>query len=138
MGTTTHEMGVALIAPGDAKLVEAASLLTFALFADLEGVEPEEVREVSVIGNDESELLGAWIRGLIELSEHERVLFCRFRVEDIGPHRMRGEAWGQRIDPARHRLHREPGSVVLNEARMTQHKDESRARLAFDIPNTVR
>ena len=132
-----HEMGVALFAPQDARLVEAASLLTFALFADLDDVRPSEERQFSVSGEDDNELLEAWIRGLIELSEHEGLLFCRFRVGDIEPHRISGVAWGERIDPARHRLHRSPGSIVLNEARMIQMKDQCRAHLAFDMPKDL-
>jgi SHS2 domain-containing protein len=130
-------MGVALIAPEDAQLVEAASLLTFALFADLDLVEPAEVRHVSVSGGNENELLEAWIRGLIEIAEHERLLFCRFRIGDIEPHRIVGEAWGEKIDPARHRLHRAPGSVVLNQACVIPQKDACRARLAFGVPQEI-
>ena len=129
-----HEMGVALIAAGGSQLVEAASLLTLSLFADLDEVKPSEVREMAVSGEDENQLLEAWLRRLMDVCQNEDFLISRVRVGNRGPHSIAGEAWGEKIDPSRHRLHRSPGTVVLQEARVVQHKDAFRARLAFDMP----
>ncbi len=77
----------------------------FALMADPDGVRPLEERRIEVEGRDHEGLLVRWLTELLYYVDAEEMLFSRFAVEGVSDRRMRGRAWGERIDRERHRLH---------------------------------
>ena len=99
----TSEAGV--VAHG-ATLAEAfanAAEGMYALILDLDGVQEHEMRRVALEGTDHEALLVDWLLELIFLTETEGLIFRRFQVDELSETRLRGQAWGERFDPERHR-----------------------------------
>ena len=82
---------------------EQAALATVAVTTDLQTVEPREVVGIECEAPDEELLLVDWLNGLVYEMSSRRMLFSRFAVRFDGG-RLRGQAWGEPIDPARHEM----------------------------------
>ncbi len=80
---------------------------TFALMADLARVRPETPVEVEARGESPEALLVAWLGELLRERDVRGMLFSRFEVRiarEPEGWELRGRAWGEKIDPARHGL----------------------------------
>lgn len=80
---------------------------TFALMADLDSVRPETEVAVEAAGDTPEGLLVAWLGELLRERDVRGMLFSRFEArigERDGAWRLSGRAWGERIDPRRHKL----------------------------------
>jgi len=81
--------------------VEAALALT-AVITDPGAVAARERVAIDCEAPDDELLLAEWLNALIYEMATRRMLFGRFAVRLDGS-RLSGEAWGERVDPARHR-----------------------------------
>ncbi|HEY5790766.1 MAG TPA: archease [Gammaproteobacteria bacterium] len=80
-----------------------AALALAAVVADPARVQPVVAVPFSCSAPDLELLLVDWLNQLIYAMATRRLLFCRFAV-DIDGERLQATAWGEPIDPARHRL----------------------------------
>jgi SHS2 domain-containing protein len=64
---------------------------------------PREMVEIACEAPDDALLFVDWLNALIFEVATRGVLFGRFEVQIDGT-RLRGKAWGETIDPARHEL----------------------------------
>jgi len=80
---------------------EQAALAMTAVVTDPAGVEPRQAVVVECEAPDAELLLAEWLNALVYEMATRRMLFGRFAVRIEG-NRLHGEAWGERIDPARH------------------------------------
>lgn len=79
----------------------------FSLMADLGEVNAREVVELEVCADSLEGLLVAWLGELLRERDVRGMLFSRFEVRiarEPGGVRLGGRAWGESMDPARHRL----------------------------------
>lgn len=79
----------------------------FSLMADLEQVQPGKRVEIEIQADSIEGLLVAWLGELLTQRDLTGLLFAQFAVRidgGDGGFRLRGQAWGKRIDPSRHRL----------------------------------
>jgi len=81
---------------------EQAALAMMAAIADLATIEARETRQVECEAPDDELLLVEWLNALVFVMAADKMLFGRFSLEIEGPS-LRGLAWGERIDPPRHR-----------------------------------
>ena len=104
-----HTADAGIIARGatPAKAFAHAAQGMYALMVDLEDVRETESREVRVEAKDLPSLLTSWLLELLFLTETEGLLFSRFDVQIDGT-TLAGRAYGERVDPGRHKL----GGVV--------------------------
>jgi SHS2 domain-containing protein len=80
---------------------EQAALALVAVAADVEGIEPRERVEIACTAPDDEILLVDWLNTLVfEMAARGR-LFSRFEVHIDGSE-LRGVAWGEPVDLARH------------------------------------
>jgi SHS2 domain-containing protein len=79
---------------------QAAHALT-AVIADPEAVAAQEAVEVACEAPDDELLLVDWLNALVYEMATRRMLFGRFEVHIDGP-TLRGRAWGEKVDVARH------------------------------------
>ncbi|MGB5453213.1 MAG: archease [Sedimenticolaceae bacterium] len=84
-----------------AEAFEQAALAMTAVIAEPDSVEAHELIEVDISAPDNELLLTEWLNALIYEVATRHMLFGRFKVE-IRDHRLRGKAWGEAIDVARH------------------------------------
>ena len=116
----------------------AAGGLFHLIDADLELVRPEIEETFTVEASDLEALLVAYLNELISLFDGRRVLFSRFRVRidedrDRGIFRLRGEAAGERFDPARHEGVVEPKGATYTAARVARSGGRWLAQCVVDV-----
>jgi SHS2 domain-containing protein len=100
----SHEadMGVRGFGATEAEAFEQAALAMTAVVTDLDLVEAQEAIAIECEAPDRELLFAEWLNCLISEMSARRMLFCRFSVRLDG-RRLRGRAWGERLDPVRHR-----------------------------------
>lgn len=111
-----HPADVGVRGLGDSKSAafeQAALALTAAVCP------PETVRaltEVDIVcrADDDELLLAAWLNALVCEMSTRRMLFSRFEVRLDGGE-LRARAWGEAVDPARHRPAVEVKGATLTE-----------------------
>lgn len=81
---------------------ETACALT-AVICDPKTVQPLEAVEIRCESLDAELLLADWLNSLIYEMDVRKMLFSRFDVSITGL-QLAGKAWGERIDPNRHKI----------------------------------
>lgn len=111
------DLGVRGLGPTREAAFEQAACALFAAITDLAVVEPRALVTVVCDAPSDALLLVDWLNALIYQAATRGLLFSRFgvRIEDG---ELLGEAWGERIDPARHRPAIEPKGATLTELRV--------------------
>jgi SHS2 domain-containing protein len=101
-----HTADVGIVAVGDdlASVYVHAAEGMFTLMVDLESVAETLCRTVEVSASDREALLVEWLNELLFLVDAERLVFKRFVVEEVTDTHLTALAYGERIDPARHRF----------------------------------
>jgi len=94
-------MGVRGFGATRAEAFEQAALALTAVVTDPATVEPREPVAIDCEGPDDELLLTDWLNRLIYEMATRRMLFGRFAVRLDGKH-LRAQAWGERVDAARH------------------------------------
>jgi SHS2 domain-containing protein len=128
-----HTADVGLVAYGDT-LAEAyanAAYGMFSIMADLEKVQEDEFRRVEIAEDDDEALLFEWLNSLIYLFEVEMLLLKRFDIVEFGDGRLTALCYGERYDPARHRLKTGVKSATYHMLEVD--RENPRVQVIFDI-----
>lgn len=132
--TIEHTAEIGIRAHG-ASLEEAfanAARGMFSLMIDLDQIKEVEVRDIAVRAADQELLLAEWLSELLFLFDVEHILFRRFRVEFPASGALRGQAWGERVDPDRHRISLGIKAVTHHMLQI-EREDGYRASAIFDV-----
>jgi SHS2 domain-containing protein len=105
-----------------AEAFEQAALALAAAVTDPRNVNATTAIEIRCEAPDAELLLVDWLNALIYEMATRKLCFARFRVEVDGM-RLRGHAWGERLDPARHDLAVEPKGATYTALRVEQTPD---------------
>lgn len=100
-----------------AEAFEQAALAMTAVMVEPSEVRPARSIDVMVAAEDEEMLLVEWLDALIYEMATRRMLFCRYQVK-IEDRCLRGRAWGESIDVARHQPGVEVKGATLTELRV--------------------
>jgi SHS2 domain-containing protein len=95
------DMGVRGFGTTQAEAFEQAALALTAVISDPGAVEPRVAIAIHCEGPDDELLFAEWLNSLIYEMATRKMLFSRFAVRLEGT-RLSAEAWGERLDPARH------------------------------------
>ncbi len=135
----TADVGIEAEACEETALFEICARALFDILAGDEApIEEAEAVRLEVEARDRDVLLLRWLRELLWLHDAERWLFRGFSVRlgasPSGALRLAGEARGEKLDPARHRLETEIKAVTYH---MLEAGPDAggrwRARVIFDI-----
>ena len=96
------DMGVRGVGPTLAAAFEQAALAMTAVVTDPARVAADQAVDVQCEAPDDELLLVDWLNALILEMAARHMLFGRFEVAVDG-HRLRATAWGEAVDPDRHR-----------------------------------
>lgn len=134
----TGDVGIEAEAGDENSLYSCCARALFDIIAGPECCEPATERQIVVEAPDREILLVRWLRELLYLHDAERWLFSRFDVltgeSPDGGRCLRGLAWGERFDPARHRLRTELKAVTYHQIAVRRDPGGIwRARVIFDI-----
>ncbi len=130
-----HTADVGIVAHGGslAELFANAAAGMFAVMADLEGVRQTEERRIEVEARDREGLMVRWLTELLYYLDAEELLLSRFVVDEVSDTNLRARAFGERIDPQRHRLHFGVKAVTRHMLEVAEEDGGYRAQLLFDI-----
>ena len=106
------DIGVRGIGPTRESAFEQAALALAAAVTDPAGVALRAAVEVVCEAPDDAFLLVDWLNGLIYEMSTRRMVFGRFAVSIEG-NRLRGQAWGEPVEPPRHMPAVEPKGATL-------------------------
>lgn len=96
------DVGVRGVAPTLEAAFEQAALALTAVIADIASVAPAQEVSIDCEAPDPELLLADWLNRLIYEMATRRMLFSRFQVA-LENGRLHATAWGESVDPARHR-----------------------------------
>ena len=95
------DIGVRGVGPSREQAFEQAALALTAVMTEPCAVAPREAVEIACEAPDDELLLADWLNALVYQMATRGLLFGRFEAHLEG-HRLRGRAWGEPIDVARH------------------------------------
>ena len=116
----------------NALFAEAGQALFAVLVEDLGAVAPVRKLDIAVAGDDHEYLLFDWLKELLYRFDAEHLLLSRFEVK-IDADGLRGSAWGEPLDPARHELSHEVKAITYHGLRVEPDSDGWLAEVIVDI-----
>jgi SHS2 domain-containing protein len=132
--TFDHDADIGVAGEG-ATLEEAfaaAAEAMFGIMVELEGVEPREEIRVACEAPDRELLFVEWLNALLSEADLRGLVLRRFEVA-IDGERLRGRAWGERFDPARHAAGVEVKGATLTGLEVGRTDGGWRARTVVDV-----
>jgi SHS2 domain-containing protein len=126
------DIGVRGVGVTKAQAFEQAGLALTAVVTDLQTVEARQAIEVECEAPDDELLLADWLNSLIYEMSARKMLFSRFSVQVDG-HHLRGQAWGESVDPGRHHPAVEIKGATYTSLRVGQEKGEWVAQTVVDV-----
>ena len=129
----TADAGIVVHGADLPELFANAAVGMFTLMADLSDVREAEEREITVEARDMETLLVRWLTELLYYLDAEEMLFKRFEIQELSERALRARAFGERIDPTRHRLHFGVKAVTRHLLQIQPEDGGYRATLLFDI-----
>lgn len=126
-----HPSDVGILAFGKTKkeLFENSAHGMFSLMAELDRVVPKEAFKISVEAEDLESLLINWLNELIFYEDSKKILLKDFRIKNISETKLEAEVRGEKIDPARHLIHRPIKAATYNQLQI----GNNQARIIFDV-----
>lgn len=103
------------------------------LIADPATARPVDKVRIEVQGTGPPDLLVNWLSEILFQHDAERRLFHDFRVESLDDHAVSGVAWGEKIDPARHRTNLMVKAITYHQLGLQQTAGGWRAQVYVDI-----
>jgi tRNA nucleotidyltransferase (CCA-adding enzyme) len=126
------DMGVRGFAATQAEAFEQAALAMTAVITDVETIEPREAVAIECAAPDYELLFVEWLNSLIYEMSSRRMLFSRFSVRLDGE-RLHAQAWGEHVDPARHRPAVEVKGATYTALRVARERDAWVAQTVVDV-----
>ena len=83
--------------------------------------------------NSRETLLVDWLHEILYYFSVKHVGFSGFSVQMTGDFSLRAEAWGEKIDPARHPVLREIKAVTYHDLKIEFTEHDYRVKIIFDI-----
>ena len=113
-------------------LAEAGAGLLGVLMDNPEAVEPRQPQAIEVAGSDPEYLLFDWLDELLAIFDTRRILFSRFDIR-LDPSGLKATAWGEALDPRRHRLAHEVKAITYHGLKVERVGSRWRAEVIVDI-----
>jgi SHS2 domain-containing protein len=129
----TADVGFEVEAPTLAECFERAALGLACTLADAEGIAARARREVAVAAKDRVALLHDFLHALLLLAQVDAFILEGVEVTAIDERSVRAIVAGERLDPARHRLHGEVKAVTWHGLSVERRGDAWRARVILDV-----
>jgi tRNA nucleotidyltransferase (CCA-adding enzyme) len=126
------DMGVRGFGLTQAEAFEQAALAMTAVITDIETIEPRETVTIECEAPDRELLFVEWLNSLIYEMSSRRMIFGRFSVRLDGQ-RLQAQAWGEHVDPARHRPAVEVKGATYTALRVAHESDEWVAQTIVDV-----
>jgi SHS2 domain-containing protein len=115
------------------ELFANATLAMFSLACDLETVQETEHHKIEATGEDLESLLYDWLAEVLAIMDAEQLVLKRVAVAFFDEGRVRGVAYGEPLDRARHRTGVAIKAVTYHQFAVENTGDGWRARVFLDL-----
>jgi len=129
-----HTADVGIVAHGGSveEVFVNAAYGMFSLIAEIDEVAEVNRHEIVAEAPDQEELLVTWLNELLYLFDADNLIFRRFEITNLGQEKLRAVAYGEKVDPSRHKLKTEVKAATYHLLKLE--KDNGfRARIIFDV-----
>ena len=109
-----------------------AAYAMFTLVADLDAVSEKVTRRVEVQAEDTESLVISWLNELLYVLDVEGTIFKRFDILELTPTGLKADAWGERLDPARHAVQAGLKAATYHMLKVDRNEDGYSIRVIFD------
>lgn len=116
------DIGVRGIGRTKEQAFEQAALALSAIVTDVERIIPQDAIAIDCTAPSDGLLLADWLNGLIYEMAVRHMVFGRFAVTIEGG-RLRGRAWGEKLDQARHAPVVEPKGATFTALKVDRRAD---------------
>ena len=103
----------------------------FSIIAELKTVKETESRRLEISEDDPEALLFEWLNRLIYLFDVDMILLKRFDITDFDGYRLKATCYGEKYDPARHKL--KTGVKAATYHLLEADREKNRVRVIFDV-----
>jgi SHS2 domain-containing protein len=115
------------------KLFEICAIATFEAMTNVSEVKPLREIEFEVSGEDEQELLYAFLAELIYIKDVEKIFLCRYDIKFGEGFKLECKARGEHIDSAKHELKTDVKAVTYHKFAIEKIDDGYRAHVILDL-----
>jgi SHS2 domain-containing protein len=116
------DMGIRGFGPTKEEAFNQAALALTAVITDLQTVQPKETVEITCRQQDDELLFASWLNALIYEMATRLMLFSKFEIS-IKNHRLKANAWGEKIDLKRHNPAVEVKAATYADLKVRQNKN---------------
>ena len=130
---TTADVGVESWGDSLPEAFEAQAEGMFDVIAETSGVRPVEDFKIDAEGTDDETLLVAFLNELLFLFDTTGVLFCEFKVVEIGGGKLKAVARGEKIDTLRHVIKTPIKAVTYHMLNVERTAEGYKTTVVYDI-----
>ena len=127
------ELAVRITGGSQADLFANSAFALFDVMADVSKIEIKERMNLEVEGTDRDDLMVNWMRELLYLYQGSGYLLREFNIREVRDTLVKAEVCGEKIDPDRHEIRQEIGSVAFHKSRMEKTGNQWTAQVIFEL-----
>lgn len=127
------ELAVRITGGSQADLFANSAFALFDVMADVSKIEIKERMNLEVEGTDRDDLMVNWMRELLYLYQGSGYLLGEFNIREVSDTLVKAEVCGEKIDPDRHEIKQEIGSVAFHKSRMEKTGNQWTAQVIFEL-----
>ncbi|MBI5464804.1 MAG: archease [Ignavibacteriales bacterium] len=130
-----HPADVGIEATGKSmrEVFELAAMGLMSLIVEPSGVQGVEQRTIHIHASDRENLLVRWLSEILFLFDGEHFLTTQAAVNDLSETALTAVLVGERLNPDKHRLHKDVKAATYHQLSIKQEADGWTARVFFDI-----
>src|ERR671919_567456 len=131
--TRQSELAVKVVGSSQADLFANSAYALFDVMTDVEKIEIKDRLPLEVEGTDRDDLMVNWMRELLYLYQGSGYLLKEFNIREVRDTIVKAEVCGEKIDPDRHEIKQEIGSVAFHKSRMEKTGNQWTAQVIFEL-----
>ena len=129
----TADIGIVVYGRGIKELYENAAYGMFSLITNLEHIKEEEEIKIDTEGVDKESLLVNWLNDLLYEFAAVRVIFKKFKINEMTETNLTATCKGEKIKPEIHKFNLEIKSATYNMLTIEKKNDIYKATIVFDV-----
>lgn len=115
------------------EILRSSALAMMDLITDRETVQPEQEIEIEAMGETDEGVLVNWLQEVLFQHQVKKMFFCEFEVEMIDENRVKGKAFGEKINPEKHEFGTEIKGISYHGLKLERVNDRLETDIIFDI-----
>jgi len=116
-----------------AQLLKNAACAMMELITEREKIKASKQIEIKAEGGTKEELLVHWLGEILYLHQTKKMVFRDFELNITNESRVKGKAFGEKIDLNKHELYSDIKAVTYHNLKIEPLNDKLKVDIVFDI-----